>query len=401
MMITIMMIFLMFQNGDIYVSLDHPIYNDEPWTQQSMGCGQPGDFIYLPRSCMDMEKIPRNKSISAKSINKLAKNQSIRLGEKIRDQWIRYRFGVFSDLKMSNVLPSVNLEQHSLCFGKSVKEVVFSHLDLITSKGGIESQSSASKKFHQLQHKQGSQPQQQQQLLPPPPKFRFTRAEGPKYVIVLENSEAMNENSHWDIIRRACKKFILHDAPSDASVALVLFNQRSHIAHPLTMLRNRESRQGLAVQIKNKYSLSPKNHSCVRCGIVRAMEALEAGPSSAMGANVILISQGLSTNLGLDEETQVLDLASKHWLQIYSLAIPNQPQSDISMPLERLTQKTGGLSYFIPETSYGEESLATYVAMVDALREIQARSTDDGPFLVSILHPDSICVHNQKLDRNI
>ncbi|TRY76241.1 hypothetical protein TCAL_07999 [Tigriopus californicus] len=369
-------------NGDIYVSLDHPIYNDEPWTQQSMGCGQPGDFIYLPRSCMDVEKIPRNKSISVKNINKLAKNQSIRLGEKIRDQWIRYRFGVFSDLKDSNVLPSVNLDQHALCFGKSVKEIVLSHPDLITSKGGAETQllsSSSSKKFQQFQPKQKSQPQQ---LLPPPPKFRFTRAEGSKYVIVLENSQAMNENSHWDVIRRACKKFLLHDAPSDASVALVLFNQRSHIAHSLTTLGNRESRQSLAVQINNKYSLSPKNHSCVLCGIKSAMEALEAGSFSPMGANVILISQGLSTNLGLDDETQVLDMAAKHWLQIYSVAIPSQPQADISMPLERLTQKTGGLSYFIPETSYDKESLATYVAMVDAFREIQARSTDDGPFLI-------------------
>lgn len=32
------------------VSPDHPIHASSPWTQQSQGCGRPGDFIYLPRS---------------------------------------------------------------------------------------------------------------------------------------------------------------------------------------------------------------------------------------------------------------------------------------------------------------------------------------------------------------
>ena len=38
------------QDGDIFVSPDHPISGSAPWTQQSQGCGRPGDFVYLPRS---------------------------------------------------------------------------------------------------------------------------------------------------------------------------------------------------------------------------------------------------------------------------------------------------------------------------------------------------------------
>eukprot|EP00095_Tigriopus_kingsejongensis_P007044 maker-scaffold146_size311726-snap-gene-1.20 protein:Tk07044 transcript:maker-scaffold146_size311726-snap-gene-1.20-mRNA-1 annotation:"epithelial chloride channel" len=360
-------------SGDIYVSPDHPLYNDEPWTQQSLGCGQPGDFIYLPRSCIDVQKIPHNKTvISAKSISKIARNQSLKLGEKIRDQWIRYRFGVFADLPKSSAHsgpnpPNMNVEQHSLCFGKSVRDIVFSHPDLISSRAGPGRAG-----------KQASQP-----LLPAPPQFVFSRSDGPKFVIALENSEAMNENAHWDMIRRACKKFILYDAPPESSVALVLFNQGAHIAHALARLDHRETRQGLAVQIKNKYSLSPRNSSCVRCGIVRALEALEsASHSSAMGANVIVISQGLSSNLGLEDENEVMDLAAQHRLRISSIAIPKLPQVDISLPLERVAHKTGGLSYFIPETASDQSHLATYVHLVDAFREIQARSTMDGPFLI-------------------
>ena len=36
------------------------------------------------------------------------------------------------------------------------------------------------------------------------------------------------------------------------------------------------------------------------------------------------------------------------------------------------------------ETAYGREAdLSTYVSLVDAFREIQARTTGDGPYLVS------------------
>ena len=53
--------------------------------------------------------------------------------------------------------------------------------------------------------------------------------------------------------------------------------------------------------------------------------------------------------------------------------------------MERLAHSTGGESFFVAEPfAYGREAdLATYVALVDALREIQARTTGDGPYLVS------------------
>jgi hypothetical protein len=42
---------------------------------------------------------------------------------------------------------------------------------------------------------------------------------------------------------------------------------------------NPQTREGLAVSIKNKYNLSPSSGSCVRCGIERALEALQTAGS--------------------------------------------------------------------------------------------------------------------------
>ena len=32
-------------NADIRIGTNHPVFGKFPWTQQSLGCGQPGDFI--------------------------------------------------------------------------------------------------------------------------------------------------------------------------------------------------------------------------------------------------------------------------------------------------------------------------------------------------------------------
>lgn len=37
-----------YRNADIHISQRHPVFNEEPYTQQSGGCGQPGDAVYLP-----------------------------------------------------------------------------------------------------------------------------------------------------------------------------------------------------------------------------------------------------------------------------------------------------------------------------------------------------------------
>jgi hypothetical protein len=49
-----------------------------PWTQQSRGCGAPGDFLYLPYSFL----APANSS---------------QLGNMVANQWMRLRYGVFED----------------------------------------------------------------------------------------------------------------------------------------------------------------------------------------------------------------------------------------------------------------------------------------------------------------
>ena len=222
------------QTGDILVGGDHPVHGSFPWTQQSLGCGHPGEFVYLPYSF-------------------LAPSNSSQLGKMISNQWMRLRYGVFEDFdpRMSSV--SVSSRHHAFCRGNSVKSVVMSHED-------FQSLDAAKATNFTI------------------PRFTVTRQAAPKYVIVLENSQMMNMRDHWDFIRTTCKKFIMHDLPDLAHVGLVLFNDDAHEAFPISVLGPRTSpqtRDGLAFSIKNKYNLSPSSGSCVRCGIIKAIESLQ------------------------------------------------------------------------------------------------------------------------------
>ena len=281
----------------------------------------------------------------------------------ISNQWMRLRYGVFEDFDPRMTGISVSSKHHAFCKGKSVKNVILSHKDFKS----VDSQKSINFTI---------------------PRFMVTKQSAPKYVIVLENSQTMNMRDHWDFIRTTCKKFIMHDLPDQAHVGLVLFNDDAHEAYPISMLGPKTSpqtRDGLAFSIKNKYNLSPSTGSCVRCGIIKAIESLQVS-GSPYGGVLIVISRGGITSLSLSEEKEMQDLAHKHNLQIFPVAILQPPVVDISLSLERLAHATGGESFFLVDESDSgadKSSLSTYVGLVDTFREIQQRTLGNSPSLVS------------------
>jgi len=325
--------------GDVLIGDDHPVHGSFPWTQQSLGCGHPGEFVYLPYSFLE----PSN---------------STQMGQFISNQFNRLRFGVFDDLDPRVSSVPLDSRHHAICRGKSVRDVILSHTDFTSKR--------SSNNFTI-------------------PRFSITKQTPPKYVIVLENSQTMNMRDHWDFIRTSAKKFIVHDLPASVHVGLVLFNDAAHIAHPISLLGTEltsKVRNGLAFSIKNKYNLSPSTGSCVRCGVVKAIEALQTSGSSSGGV-IIIISRGMSTSISQGEEKEVLELSLKHSLQIFSMAIPQPPVTDISLSLERLAHNSGGQSFFIVDESFGDKSsLSTYVSLTDAFREVQSRTLRDSPALV-------------------
>ena len=172
-----------------------------------------------------------------------------------------------------------------------------------------------------------------------------------------------------------------------------------------------ESREGLAYEIGNKNNLSPKRRSCVRCGLVKAIEALQTSGSTIgkksfykarfavvrylrlrrnshladnyhinfLGANVIIMSQGHLNVLSREDEKSLVVLAKKHELRLYTMPVV-QETGNFSILFESLPHATGGNSFIIDGKS---SPLSVYMGFIDALREIRSRSEQNGPSLVS------------------
>ena len=125
------------------------------------------------------------------------------------------------------------------------------------------------------------------------PEFVVSREIPAKYVIVLENSRAMNVNNTWDLIKTALKKLIHNDLDDpDIQMGLVLFNENANIARTVTKIgaKNENSRTSISVHIRHKYDLSHKVESRVRAGVIKAIEALQTS-GNTIGKREIVLDQ--------------------------------------------------------------------------------------------------------------
>ena len=133
------------------------------------------------------------------------------------------------------------------------------------------------------------------------------------------------------------KKFIKEDiADENAQVGLVLFNEAANIARTVTKIgpKNEHQRTGISVHIKNKYFLSHKANSCVRCGVIKAIEALQTS-GNTIGANIILISQGHLNVMSREDEKELKSLSKKHELRLYTVRFLLIDYSPCNMKLKK------------------------------------------------------------------
>ena len=321
------------QDYDVVIGPYDKTETGNPWTQQSLGCKESGDFVYIPNQFL----------------NKTFQNS----GSELFEQWTRFYYGLFTDQVLDQNVTSGS-KQDSFCLGISPATILQSK---ITAK-----------------HPKALK-------YPSDPEFVVTREEPSKYVIVLENSRAMDFNNSWELIRTALRKFIKEDLEDpETQLGLVMFNEQAYIENTVAKIGDKHSkyRTDISLNIRHKFSLSHKIESCVRCGVTKAIEALHT-TGSTIGANIILISQGHNHVLSREDNRAVVHLAKKHQLRIYSLPFVHNT-SNISILFESMSYKTGGNSFFIQPT---KSNLDVYMDILDSLREIHRRSESNGPSLVS------------------
>lgn len=330
-----------YRRADISVSgVSHPLHGDTPYTQQSRGCGQPGDMMTLPYEFL----LKWNRTWET-------------WGDPAKlfvHEWAKLKYGVFDEFGFnrdplypnyfkyqgrvlptgtSNVpisgfweddggkrgcqperenchftpdgsnekvtcslgymhfLPSVKTfcsgselrsdmmaptKHNVLCQGTSAKDVILSHEDFTR------------------RHKGGGKEREEEEEgnileLNLRPKISVVRDPDPQYVLIIETSSSLDDYGQWKWINKATQKFIRYDIPLGSNLAIVSFCNTSKVEHSMVRIDDDDVRGRLADTIPDKYHLTRTSVKCLLCGVQKAVH--EVLINKMAGAHIVLITR--------------------------------------------------------------------------------------------------------------
>ena len=319
MLIPIIFQFSLFQ---FQVGGAHPIYSTSPFTQQSKGCGQAGDFISLPHDFLAPDDGGWNATWhlwgdpAKLLVHEFAKlrygifDETGFQGDPLYPSFFRHQ-GMILPTGTTNVpveglwvdgdeLPGCDPSESEDCFFRpfikndkvNCSLGYMHHLPRVTTycdrktvgkimaptKHNALCQGKTAMEvilghldFATRQRATGSRAPASKAPLNIKPTITFVREPEPQYVLVMETSTALDAHGQWKWINKAAQKFIRYDLPLNSNVAIVTFNNDSVVKHPMAEIRNDSVRSRLADSIPDKYHLTKSPVQCLLCGVQKAV----------------------------------------------------------------------------------------------------------------------------------
>ena len=353
--------------ADLLMGPDHPVYGGAPHAQHSGGCGAAGELIYLPIS-----------SILVRQANNSASSTAAALME----SWLEYRYGVFreetypGDRLYPNMFasggggangtaepdPMMPNRQLVLCGGRSADEVIQAHADFVSIRTDNEPMRAII------------------------PEIRVVQQQRVRYVLAIETTASMGLGEHWKWVNKAAQKLIRYDLPANASLAVVTFNNVTRVEHPMTVLRDEDTRAKLADTIPGKYHLTEHSARCVACmlqALVPALQKAEEGDGeSVAGTHLILITRGGSDSLSLTDEKIISDYVKNYGIRISPILLPSTGIAHLPF-YDDIASLSGGWSYLVPQSIFPMDTL---VSVLDAFQNILAEDADSSQVVVTTIH---------------
>ena len=321
---------------DLVVGEEEPVHGNQPFVEQSSGCGAAADMIYLPTTFLT---------------NLGNVSQSC---EQVVDRWMEYRYGVFPDeaypadplypnLLINNltgpahqVLPT---RQRVLCEGRTREQVIAAHPDFL----GIRTDNEPLRAIE--------------------PEIRIVKEPRVKYVLAVETTASMEEAEDWKWVNKAAQKLIRYDLPVGSSLAVLSFNNMTRVEHPLVRITDDDdTRSKLADTIPGKYHLARSNTRCVACVVQTMVGGLLEGDT--LGAHLILVTRAGTDSLSLTDEKIIAEYVKNYGLKISTIMLPTVDH----LPFyDDISQISGGQSFLVKRSAF---PMDTYVSILDAVQTI-------------------------------
>ena len=380
-----------YANADIWIEKPGPIHGHLPVAQQSGGCGKPGDFISLPHTALlttaggsgnsrnftaaevrhfvhqwakyrygifdetgfdgdtaypayyrkNGQILPtvehngdltgawlRNGELCDPTVNSREASSSTEESNSSRQPSCRFEpsatgntqvtcsLGHGLNLPAADHYCTANMSRHHvatkqnvLCDGRSALEVIMAHRDFVGRRHGG----------------QGSSVQRQSL----DPEIRIVREPATKYVLAIDTSSSMAADDHWRWVHKAAHKFIRYDLPVDANLAILTFNERAKLEHPLVQVASDEVRARLADTVPVRYHLGTKEQSCLLCALRLIFEeVLRPAASVVAGTHIVIVSRPPNVHLQeAEERAQVQTLLAANNARLSVIVVPAGPSS--------------------------------------------------------------------------
>ncbi|XP_076032311.1 LOW QUALITY PROTEIN: calcium-activated chloride channel regulator 4-like [Oratosquilla oratoria] len=386
----------------ITVTREHPVFGSQPWTQQSRGCGQPGNYIH-----MGDELLRRNQNES-----------HVQAAHLLLREWAKFRWGIFEEKghEGDEVFPSSYRDPKS---GNTFRSNKCSeerrllpfcnkrdHVPEAPTKHNV--QCAGRSAWEVIQHNQdfrnGRNPPRNL-TSPLSPMIKFVQESAPRYVIVVEDTAVMNLQRRWEFVRKAVRRAVVNDVPDGVHMAVVVFNSKARTVAPLSRMESvSDVRQRVGSSLPRNPSSVPERQKCILCGLQEALKSLKVDPVGAAGANVILVTtgEGAGTSHQMEEIVRLIKTEGVHVIPIlYPLTERPWPSTSVSSHgLEPLVNAAGGHAFTIMDEGVGNDSkVSMMVALMDALlaalqmwsSNFVAEGSEGTPVLVhSAAYPGSI-----------
>ncbi len=415
-----------YRDPDIEVTPSHPIYGEGPHTQQSGGCGQPGDLISLPfhfvtqwNNTWETYGNPAKLFVS---------------------QWSKFRYGIFDDHGYVGdaMYPHYFFSKgRPMPTGTSDRLLSGMWINMMTGQTGCDPSLEADCLFYPHERDlHGARcslsnwhflpnvtkfcdrdtaarpmaPTKQNFLCEgrsarevirghtdftakktaeavaalngnTEPVFEVVRDPVQQYVLVMETSASMDAQNQWKWVNKAAQKFIRYDLPVNSNLAIVTFSNDSKVEHNMVQVHSDQVRARLADAIPDKYHLSRSDKRCVLCALQKVIHDVVSDHKA--GTHIILLTQGSADTLSLTDENILRGHMLDFNIKLSALVMPKEATSGSYLSFyDTASDLMGGKAYVVRnDNSIMDFYVKLNEAFADVLRS-DARYPTEMPELV-------------------
>merc|ERR1719232_625794 len=378
--------------GHIEVTQADTFHGYYPHTQQSGGCGQPGEVISIPHTWLTTNNITE---VEARTFVHLwAKyrygilDETGFTGDSLYPSYYRRDGSILPTTSHNGVLTGVWLSNGEECHPDTDQDCIFVP-DSLRSSGvscslgnGLNladndrycnrSETWMSPTKHNIvcggrspvevimSHPDLMVHGKDQQVANVRPVIRIAREPVTKYVLALETSGQMADSDHWTWVRKAAHKFIRHDLPVNSHLAILsVFSSNVSVEHGLVQVDSDSVRTVLADTIPGRYHLDTEHvgDTCVSCVLRTTLDTV-LGDGHVSGVHVIVVTTAHATRH--QERAEIRDMLENRPIRLSSIIIPSQSSANTFQTLsfyDDISQQSGGQSFKLAETGYGIDLL--------------------------------------------